>query len=105
MTAETREHRVALADRGVFSLPEAKDYAHLHLETARELCLVGVREMREDGHVTDGWECWTVGRGEWRVSKASIDRWIADQALRHALAEERHIGVRPPTRIGGGSGQ
>lgn len=87
MTSEraTRATKVALRDRYVMSLPEASDYAHLTEDTAREMCLLGLSEMREHGRVIEGWECWrTQGRGEWRIVVDSIHAWAHRQAEREA---------------------
>lgn len=87
MTSERA--KVALRDRHVMSLPEASDYAHLTQDAARELCLLGIAEMREHGRVVDGWECWrTQGRGEWRINVDSIHAWAHRQAEREARNAE-----------------
>lgn len=96
MTVE--RERPPLRDRGVFSLSEAADYAHLGENAARELCHIGIDEVKRLGTTRNGWACWTVGQGQFRITRESVDAWIRHKVEEFAGQEHHEFGTRPPSR-------
>jgi excisionase family DNA binding protein len=63
----------ALAERGVFDVLEAAAYLHMG-ENA-------IRDLLKKGELV-GWRTQGPNRGDWRISKAAADEWIAQQEAR-----------------------